>query len=729
MADEGEDSESLQGLLHPVHHSPQTLGESELSEECEGLEGPFQTDPASEESMTTETSETDRLCSHNESEEGEREEVATVQQQVVGEAEVAARPMASCDYRLQFSHGGELGGLLPVPEHGPLPPTQEQPSEQLLEQGAGVAASEMMQMASSAASETVETHSERNSESNSTAVSASISSRTGGTFSSQFTKAEPLSAKQQVALWLTRTSAQDIHQDFSVTSLRSLVNPGTQSNAAKYKKCKLPACSSKHAGAKKTEIQRNFSTKSLMERFTSAGSGSEGPGYSPIRKCETVLALSEVQSEVQSLARERGRASARPTPGPQPVVHRKKKTGGGEGMVSGSRMSLFKRLSKCGGSLAACGPPNLQATAPGDLAGSRTNDSPHPFPGLRPVNRLRSKSSILQCSRCTSVMSVATSRMTSRATSQMSLLLDRRYSRIHTQDDVLCKICCYDCPASAMVKLDECGCSFCKECMQQYIAFEVMEGAYDISCPDPDCPTQGVLSQHQMERLTDKELLDKHRTFRLNTEVSMDAARTWCPSAGCDTICHICAGTKSQGVPVSCPTCDKEFCSLCSATWHPGLSCAEHGAALVKRGGEPVDPFFLPDNCNDNIKRCPMCSVPIERDAGCAQMMCKRCKHVFCWYCLTSLDDDFLLRHYDSGDCQGKLGHSRASVIWHRAQVIGIFAGFGILLVLASPVLLVAAPCIICCKCRSCTKSELKSPSSDPTSSSKASSKGSSRSP
>merc|ERR1712107_612763 len=45
-------------------------------------------------------------------------------------------------------------------------------------------------------------------------------------------------------------------------------------------------------------------------------------------------------------------------------------------------------------------------------------------------------------------------------------------------------------------------------------------------------------------------------------------------------------------------------------------------------------------------------------------------------------------------------------------------------LVLASPVLLVAAPCIICCKCRSCTKSDLKSPSSEPTSSSKASSKG-----
>ena len=63
-----------------------------------------------------------------------------------------------------------------------------------------------------------------------------------------------------------------------------------------------------------------------------------------------------------------------------------------------------------------------------------------------------------------------------------------------------------------------------------------MEGAYDISCPDPHCPTQvsnttlcipskilqlrkiqGVLNQTQMEILTDKHLMEKHRTFRLNT--------------------------------------------------------------------------------------------------------------------------------------------------------------------------------------------------------------------
>ena len=27
-----------------------------------------------------------------------------------------------------------------------------------------------------------------------------------------------------------------------------------------------------------------------------------------------------------------------------------------------------------------------------------------------------------------------------------------------------------------------------------------------------------------------------------------------------------------------------------------------------------------------------------------------------------------MLRHYDSGKCKGKLGHTRASLLWHRAQ-------------------------------------------------------------
>ncbi|XP_011291040.2 pneumococcal serine-rich repeat protein [Musca domestica] len=307
-----------------------------------------------------------------------------------------------------------------------------------------------------------------------------------------------------------------------------------------------------------------------------------------------------------------------------------------------------------------------------------------------------------------------------------------------------CKLCLIDVEdASNSTVLHQCGCQFCTECMKAYVEFEISEGAYEISCPDAQCPEQGVMTLTEIAKLTTTNLMKKHHRYRLNREIELDKTRTWCPRAGCETVCLIgstlssstaqtsdvaAASTSSaastnatnqslspnngSGNPaantpllcaVQCPSCKDEFCSACKKTWHPNITCEEYSRRLAADGQDDIGiPFD-----NDLIKCCPMCAVPIEKDEGCAQMMCKRCKHVFCWYCLASLDDDFLLRHYDKGPCKNKLGHSRASVVWHRAQVIGIFAGFGILLLVASPLLLLAAPCIICCKCRSCSGSKM----------------------
>ena len=101
----------------------------------------------------------------------------------------------------------------------------------------------------------------------------------------------------------------------------------------------------------------------------------------------------------------------------------------------------------------------------------------------------------------------------------MSLLLDKKFPRGPggSEKEIQCKICLYDCPQTLMVKLEDCGCAFCREvilshgweggmgiiflcfqCLRQYITFEVMEGAYDISCPDPHCPTQVSNTPHSL---------------------------------------------------------------------------------------------------------------------------------------------------------------------------------------------------------------------------------------
>ncbi|XP_070501997.1 E3 ubiquitin-protein ligase DDB_G0292642 [Chironomus tepperi] len=304
---------------------------------------------------------------------------------------------------------------------------------------------------------------------------------------------------------------------------------------------------------------------------------------------------------------------------------------------------------------------------------------------------------------------------------KLSLVKGHHSSSITANSSILatkftCKLCLGEFfNEDKLTTIASCNCTFCTECMRAYVEFEISEGAYELSCPDALCNSQGIVSLNEISQLATASLVAKHHRYRLNREVELDKYRLWCPNRNCETICSVIPAnekpsTSSQSAiqqqpssstatlllprSVLCPTCNLEFCSSCKKAWHPSITCEENS----KRLGSRNDSMMLFDN--DLIKNCPMCAVPIEKDEGCAQMMCKRCKHVFCWYCLASLDDDFLLRHYDKGPCKNKLGHSRASVVWHRAQVIGIFAGFGILLLVASPLLLLAAPCIVCCKCK-----------------------------
>uniref|UniRef100_A0A1L8DSM8 E3 ubiquitin-protein ligase RNF144B n=1 Tax=Nyssomyia neivai TaxID=330878 RepID=A0A1L8DSM8_9DIPT len=373
---------------------------------------------------------------------------------------------------------------------------------------------------------------------------------------------------------------------------------------------------------------------------------------------------------------------------------------------------------------------------------------------LKPLNRLRNSASIATCSRCSSLLSLAAagSRYSlnvagggfvpidagamgggSGNVSDSSCYSSSVQAPSSHRDSIVtiipCKLCLGEVNRYQLTKIRQCGCSFCTECMKAYVEFEILEGAYEISCPDAMCPMQGIISIQEVSTLVPQSLMEKHHRYRLNREVEKDRNRTWCPKAGCETVCLVDGGTSSTSpVPTSrsvtfqlphstgggatcsalpppclvhCPTCREDFCSGCKKAWHPSMTCEENTRRLAADGRDTDNIGILFDS--DLIKCCPMCAVPIEKDEGCAQMMCKRCKHVFCWYCLASLDDDFLLRHYDKGPCKNKLGHSRASVVWHRAQVIGIFAGFGILLLVASPLLLLAAPCIVCCKCRICS--------------------------
>ncbi|KAM9307808.1 E3 ubiquitin-protein ligase RNF144B [Gastrophryne carolinensis] len=263
---------------------------------------------------------------------------------------------------------------------------------------------------------------------------------------------------------------------------------------------------------------------------------------------------------------------------------------------------------------------------------------------------------------------------------------------------IMCKLCLCEYPLDMMTTLQDCSCIFCTSCLRQYVQLSVREGfGSPITCPDMVCSNRGLFQEAEIACLVSIDQLQLYQRLKLEREVHLDPCRTWCPRADCQSICQVEVNNSGMPVSVECKVCLITFCSECKRIWQPDHSCHENQPVAVQQEKQAVCTEV--DAC---IKQCPVCHIYIERNEGCAQMMCKNCKHTFCWYCLQNLDNDIFLRHYDKGPCRNKLGHSRASVMWNRTQVVGILVGLGIIAIVTSPLLLLASPCIICCVCKSC---------------------------
>lgn len=76
-------------------------------------------------------------------------------------------------------------------------------------------------------------------------------------------------------------------------------------------------------------------------------------------------------------------------------------------------------------------------------------------------------------------------------------------------------------------------------------------------------------------------------------EVDIDANRTWCPKAGCETVCKLCPSERCSPQSVHCPTCTSDFCSNCKQAWHAGLTCEQNTKQLAKEGKVKKELYYV----------------------------------------------------------------------------------------------------------------------------------------
>ncbi|KAI8927088.1 hypothetical protein BC831DRAFT_453885 [Entophlyctis helioformis] len=88
-----------------------------------------------------------------------------------------------------------------------------------------------------------------------------------------------------------------------------------------------------------------------------------------------------------------------------------------------------------------------------------------------------------------------------------------------------------------------------------------------------------------------------------------------------------------------CLTCHSSVCFSCGATpYHTGQSCTESIQQTISLGGSSDAIASLRWKLM-NGKRCPNCSILINREEGCNKVDCLFCGHKFCWQCLGKFDN------------------------------------------------------------------------------------------
>ena len=107
--------------------------------------------------------------------------------------------------------------------------------------------------------------------------------------------------------------------------------------------------------------------------------------------------------------------------------------------------------------------------------------------------------------------------------------------------------------------------------------------------------------------------------------VATSRSMAWCPSPGCE---HAFVSKGAAPSDVKCP-CGMRFCFRCGQESHSPVTCDALKAWQIKCADESETAHWIVAN----TKRCPKCSVRIEKNQGCNHIICRSCKHEFCWVC------------------------------------------------------------------------------------------------
>ena len=201
-----------------------------------------------------------------------------------------------------------------------------------------------------------------------------------------------------------------------------------------------------------------------------------------------------------------------------------------------------------------------------------------------------------------------------------------------------------------------CEHGFCSDCWEMHLNTHIANGdSTMIQCMVKDCHSP-VPADFVADVVKDSKVLEKYAKNCLKEHVSCHPQLRFCPGPNCNVVVHAVAASKeNKPQRVDCTKCGTTFCFTCGLEHHAPLDCKTFKHWQKKCSDDSETANYIAAH----TKECPKCSTPIEKNEGCNHMICRNCRHEFCWVCMDNwakhFTSYFKCNHYNEGDMTEKL--------------------------------------------------------------------------
>ncbi|KIK58976.1 hypothetical protein GYMLUDRAFT_170346 [Collybiopsis luxurians FD-317 M1] len=207
----------------------------------------------------------------------------------------------------------------------------------------------------------------------------------------------------------------------------------------------------------------------------------------------------------------------------------------------------------------------------------------------------------------------------------------------------ICPICLDQ--VSVPVQLG-CGHVYCSACLHHFFTADVK--TFPIVCLGDDAQCRKPIALPVIQKFLTEVQFDTllETAFMQYIEKNPDIFR-YCTTPDCERLYRCASSGESSdacATNLRCPSCFSEICSRCHEE-HEGMTCDERQRARYDQANnEELNTDWA---AKSGVKRCPKCSVWIEKTEGCNHITCRCGAHV-CWRCLGIFDAQTIYTHMNT---------------------------------------------------------------------------------